>query len=60
MPAEVALVGGKYRVVEQKDGMQVVVKNRAGSAVDGGGHATKQAAERQAAAVNASKDESND
>ena len=53
MPAVVQFRGGKYRVVEE-DG--TLVKNRAGTAVDGGGHGTKAAAQRQANAINASKE----
>jgi len=54
MPATVRFVGDKYRVVEASDG--TIVKNDAGTAVDGGGHKTKAAAERQAKAINASKE----
>lgn len=50
MPAKVVKRGEKWRVVEP-DGN--VVKNKKGTAVDGGGHFSKKAAERQASAINA-------
>lgn len=49
MPAKVAKRGDKYRVVEAKTGQLV---KRGGTAVDGGGHATKAAAQKQANAIN--------
>ena len=52
MPAIVQFKGGKYRVVEE-DGK--LVRNNAGTPVDGEGHITKAAAQRQANAINASK-----
>lgn len=52
MPAHVKKVGKKYRVVDP-DGK--VVKNNAGTAVDGGGHATKARASKQASAINIPK-----
>ncbi len=51
MPATVRFIKDKYRVVEADTGK--VVKNKAGTAVDGGGHNTRVAAERQARAINA-------
>lgn len=52
MPAKVKKIKGKFRVVEP-DGS--IVKNTAGSAVDGGGFPTEAAAKKQAAAINISK-----
>ena len=52
MPASVKKIGDKYRVVED-DG--TIVKNSSGTAVDGGGHATRRQAQNQAAAINRSK-----
>lgn len=52
MPARVALRDGRYRVVED-DGS--LVKNKAGTPVDGGGHRSASAARAQARAINASK-----
>lgn len=49
MPVKVEKMGSKFRVVE-KSGR--VAKNAAGTAVDGGGHSTRKAAESQAAAIN--------
>lgn len=54
MPAFVRKRGNKFRVMENKGGKTVVVKNRSGTAVDGGGHSSRKAAERQARAINAS------
>lgn len=51
MPVKVAKKGKKHRVVESATGR--IAKNRAGTALDGGGHASKAAAARQARAVNA-------
>lgn len=56
MPAVARFVGNKYRVVEASTGKPV--KNTKGTAVDGGGHNTKAAAERQARAINARKEKS--
>jgi hypothetical protein len=50
MPAKVVKRGPKYRVVEPSGR---VVKNKAGTAVDGGGHKTKAKALAQARAINA-------
>ena len=49
MPATVKRVGAKWRVVEPSG---KVVKNAAGTAVDGGGHRSREAALRQARAIN--------
>ncbi len=53
MPATVAQKGSKYRVVEASSGE--LVRNAEGTPVDGGGHSTKTAAEKQAAAINANQ-----
>lgn len=50
MPAKVVKRGDKFRVVEPSGKL---VKNRSGSPVDGGGHSSREKAQRQAAAVNA-------
>lgn len=52
MPATVKKKGEKYRVVEIATG-NLVKKN--GRAVDGGGHASKAAATKQAQAINISQ-----
>ena len=49
MPAKVAKMGGKYRVVEANTGHLV---KRDGRAVDGGGKSSKAAAQKQATAIN--------
>lgn len=54
MPATVAKQGEVYRVVEAIDGS--LVRGPSGDPVDGGGHATRAAAQAQAAAINATKD----
>lgn len=51
MPVKVMKQGKVYRIVEAESGK--VVKNNAGTAVDGGGHKTKPKAVKQAAAINA-------
>jgi len=48
MPAETKKVKGKWRVVHGGK----VMKNRSGTAVDGGGHKSKAKATRQAAHIN--------
>jgi len=53
VPAKVAKKGGKYRVVHGSDNR--LVKNSSGTPVDGGGHQTGTAAEKQARAINRSK-----
>ncbi len=50
MPATVKLIRGKYRIVEPSGKL---MKNKAGTTVDGKGHLTRQAALRQARAINA-------
>ena len=49
MPARVVRRGNKYRVVEPNGRL---VRNKAGTPVDGGGHRSRAAAERQARAIN--------
>lgn len=49
MPARVVKRGSKWRVVEPNGKL---VKNKKGTAVDGGGHTSKAKAQRQANAVN--------
>lgn len=50
MPATVRFVKDKWRVVEADTGH--IVKNNAGTAVDGGGHNTRAQALKQARALN--------
>jgi hypothetical protein len=52
MPLKAVKRGNKYRLVEP-DGR--IAKNQAGKAIDGGGKATKAAAQRQITAINISK-----
>lgn len=52
MPVKTVKRGGKYRVVEAATGK--IAKNAAGTALDGGGKASKTAVEKQASAVNIS------
>lgn len=52
MPVKAVKKGDKYRVVEAKTGK---ITKRGGSAVDGGGHQSKEAAQRQARAINANR-----
>lgn len=52
MPARVSKRGDKYRVVHGP-GKGKLVRNRAGTPVDGGGHSSKSKAQRQANVVNA-------
>lgn len=49
MPARAVKRGSKWRVVEP-DGS--LVKNAAGTPIDGGGHVTEEKAKRQARAIN--------
>lgn len=49
MPAHVEQRGSKYRVVEPNGRL---VKNRAGTPVDGGGHNSRKEAQAQASAIN--------
>ena len=53
MPAKVAKKNGKFRVVHGAD--KKLVKNSGGEPVDGGGHLSGTAAEKQARAINRSK-----
>jgi len=53
MPVATAHQGGKWRVVEVATGD--VAKNKSGTAVDGGGFASKVEAARQVAAINIAK-----
>ncbi len=50
MPVKVVKRGEKFRVVEPSG---QIAKNNAGTAVDGGGFGSKEAAARQARAINA-------
>jgi hypothetical protein len=50
MPVKTAKRGSKYRVIESRTGK--IAKNKAGTAVDGGGHRTKTKAQAQARAIN--------
>ena len=52
MPATVVKRGNKWRVIDADTG--TITKNKAGTAVDGGGHSSKEAAQRQARAINRS------
>jgi hypothetical protein len=50
MPLTVRKRGNKYRVVEKETGH--IAKNKAGTAIDGGGKPSKASAMKQAQAVN--------
>ena len=50
MPVKPEKRGGKYRVVEAGSGR--VAKNSSGTAVDGGGHKTRDKALKQCRAIN--------
>ena len=50
MPAKVKKIKGKYRIVHGEDNK--IIKNKGDTPVDGGGHQTGTAAERQARAIN--------
>jgi len=52
MPVHVVKREGKFRVVEAESGQ--IAKTKAGTAADGGGHASYEAASKQAKAINAS------
>lgn len=52
MPVKVVRRGKKYRLIDP-DGK--IAKNKAGTAIDGGGHQKREMAERQARAVNSRK-----
>lgn len=54
MPVCARQRGLKWRIVECETGK--ITKNSSGAAVDGGGHSSKAAAEKQARAINASKE----
>lgn len=54
MPVTVARRGGRWRVVEKTPGGSKIAKNAAGTAADGGGHESREQAERQARAINRS------
>jgi len=51
MPVYTKKIKNKWRVVEGQNGR--ITTNKAGTAVDGGGHKTQQAAMKQAQAINA-------
>jgi len=51
MPVKTVKRGKKFRVVEAATGK--IAKNKGGTALDGGGHASKGKSNRQARAVNA-------
>ncbi len=50
MPVKTVKRGTKFRVVESSTNK--ITKNKAGTAVDGGGHRTRLQAQRQASAIN--------
>ena len=52
MPVKIAKKGNKFRLVESSTGR--IAKNQGGTAIDGGGRASKAALEPQRKAVNAS------
>jgi hypothetical protein len=55
MPVAVRKIRGKYRVVEKAaHGKYRIAKNASGSAADGGGHSSKDRAQRQQRAINSS------
>jgi hypothetical protein len=51
MPVHCERRGGKWRIVDPSG---KVTKNKKGTAVDGGGHASKDACNKQAQAINTS------
>lgn len=51
MPVKVAKRGEKYRIVEASTGK--LARTKKGAAVDGGGHKSKEKAQKQARAINA-------
>ena len=53
MPLSIIKQGRKYRVVE--DSTKSIAKTEKGSAIDGGGHKSKDAALKQIQAINISK-----
>ena len=52
MPVSVSKRSGKFRIVDPSG---KITKNKAGTAVDGGGHIDRQRAQKQAAAINRNK-----
>lgn len=52
MPVVVSKINGRWRVTEGD--LKTIATNRAGTALDGGGHDSKEKAAAQARAVNAS------
>lgn len=52
MPATVVKRGNKWRVIDANNGK--ITKNKSGTAVDGGGYSSKEKAQAQARAINAS------
>lgn len=52
MPYKIAKRGDKYRILDEN---ARIAKNKGGTAMDGGGHKTPRAAERQINAVKMSK-----
>lgn len=50
MPVKISKRGDKFRVVEASNNR--IAKNKAGTAVDGGGHKSQGRARKQAAAIN--------
>lgn len=53
MPVSVARRKGIFRIIEATTGK--IAKNKAGTAVDGGGHSSRKRATSQVAAINSSK-----
>ena len=51
MPVKTIKRGGKFRIIETSTGK--IAKNRGGTALDGGGHASQGKADRQSRAINA-------
>lgn len=52
MPVKVVKRGEKYRLIDSDTGR--IAKNKAGTAIDGGGKKSRSAVARQASAVNTS------
>lgn len=53
MPVKITKRKNKYRIIETETGK--IAKNKAGTALDGGGHKTSGQAQKQASAVNISQ-----
>jgi len=53
MPVIIKKRGDRFRIVEKNTGK--IAKNKAGTALDGGGHKSKAAADKQRSAVNISQ-----